>query len=88
MDLLSGNTEGLSGQFTQSLDGTADNWTLTLNPSASVLKQIFQRIVIKGGQTVNQVTLNETQGDRSEILFSNLRLDQPLPSDAQHALER
>lgn len=88
MDLLSGNTQGLSSQFTQSLVGTADNWALTLDPSSSVLKQIFQRIVIKGGQTVNQVTLNETQGDRSEILFSNLRLDQPLPSDAQHALER
>ncbi len=88
LDLLSGNTRSLSGQFNQSLEGSADSWTLTLTPSTAVLKQIFQRITIAGGQTINQVTLNETQGDRSEILFSNLRINQPLPADAQHALEQ
>jgi len=87
MDLLAGNTRALSGQFGLSLQGDAAHWTLTLDPTSSILKQIFQRIVITGGQTVNQVTLSETQGDRTEILFSNLRLDQPLPADAQHALE-
>ena len=87
MDLLAGNTRTLSGQFDLSLQGDAGDWTLTLDPTSSILKQIFQRIVIRGGQTVNQVTLSETQGDRTEILFSNLRLDQPLPADARHALE-
>ncbi|WP_081724296.1 LolA family protein [Advenella kashmirensis] len=87
MDLLAGNTRALSGQFDLSLQGDAGDWTLTLGPTSSILKQIFQRIVIRGGQTVNQVTLSETQGDRTEILFSNLRLDQPLPADARHALE-
>ena len=87
MDLLAGNTRALAGQFGLSLQGDAQQWTLTLDPTSSILKQIFQRIVIRGGQTVNQVTLSETQGDRSEILFSNLRLDQPLPADARHALE-
>ncbi len=88
MDLLSGNTRALSGQFEQSLQGTADQWTLTLTPSSSMLKQIFRQITIAGGQTVNQVTLNETQGDRSEILFSDLRINQPLPADAKDALEQ
>lgn len=87
MDLLVGNTRALAGQFGLSLQGDAQHWTLTLDPTSSILKQIFQRIVIRGGQTVKQVTLSETQGDRTEILFSNLRLDQPLPADAQHALE-
>lgn len=88
MDLLSGNTRALSGQFEQSLQGTADQWTLTLTPSSSMLKQIFRQITIAGGQTINQVTLNETQGDRSEILFSGLRINQPLPADAKDALEQ
>lgn len=87
MDLLAGNTRALSGQFGLSLQGDAQHWTLTLDPTSSILKQIFQRIVITGGQTINQVTLSETQGDKTDILFSNLRLDQPLPADAQHALE-
>lgn len=87
MDLLAGNTRALSGQFDLSLQGDAQHWTLTLDPTSSILKQIFQRIVITGGQTINQVTLSETQGDKTDILFSNLRLDQPLPADAQHALE-
>ncbi|WP_193087891.1 outer membrane lipoprotein carrier protein LolA [Advenella sp. FME57] len=88
MDLLSGNTRSLSGQFTQSLQGDAERWTLTLDPASAVLKQIFQRITIRGGRSVDQVTLAETQGDRTEILFSNLRINQPLPAAAQDALER
>ena len=88
MNLLSGNTRDLTSQFSQSLQGDAGRWTLTLDPISPVLKQIFQRITITGGQTVEQVTLNETQGDRTEILFSNLRTDQPLPGDARHALEQ
>lgn len=88
MDLLSGNTRSLSGQFTQSLQGDAKGWTLTLDPASAVLKQIFQRITIRGSRSVDQVTLAETQGDRTEILFSNLRINQPLPPTAQDALER
>ncbi len=88
MNLLSGNTRDLTSQFSQSLQGDAGRWTLTLDPTAPVLKQIFQRITITGGQTVTQVTLNETQGDKTEILFSNLRTDQPLPDDARHALDQ
>ncbi|MGO1766514.1 hypothetical protein CAP48_01290 [Advenella sp. S44] len=87
MDVLSGNTRALSGQFTQRLQGEPGNWTLTLEPSSAVLKQIFRHITIMGGQSINQVTLAETQGDRTEITFSNLRINQPLPADAQHALE-
>ncbi|AHG66094.1 putative outer-membrane lipoprotein carrier protein LolA [Advenella mimigardefordensis DPN7] len=87
MDLLSGNTRSLSGQFTQTLQGDAQDWTLTLDPTSSVLKQIFQRITIRGARSIEQVTLAETQGDRTEILFSNVRINQPLPADAQHALE-
>jgi len=88
MDLLSGNTRSLSGQFAQSLQGDPEHWVLTLDPTSAVLKQIFQRITIKGGRSVDQVTLAETQGDRTEILFSNLRINQPLPPAAQDALER
>jgi outer membrane lipoprotein-sorting protein len=88
MDLLSGNTRSLSGQFTQNLQGDAKGWTLTLDPASAVLKQIFQRITIRGSRSVDQVTLAETQGDRTEILFSNLRINQPLPPAAQDALER
>lgn len=88
MDLLSGNTRSLSGQFAQSLQGDAQGWTLTLDPALAVLKQIFQRITIKGARSIEQVTLAETQGDRTEILFSNLRINQPLPATDQDALER
>lgn len=88
MDLLSGNTRSLSGQFAQSLQGDAQGWTLTLDPASAVLKQIFQRITIKGARSIEQVTLAETQGDRTEILFSNLRINQPLPVTDQDALER
>ena len=88
MDVLSGNTRALAGQFTQRLQGDSENWTLTLDPSAPVIKQIFRHITIMGGQSINRVTLAETQGDKTEIEFSNLRINQPLPADAQHALER
>ncbi|MFI8480447.1 outer membrane lipoprotein carrier protein LolA [Pseudomonas sp. NPDC078700] len=63
--LLRGDSSGLKSDFDLQLQGTKDDWALTLTPRALLLKQIFSRIEIHGAQLVQRIELFETQGDRT-----------------------
>lgn len=69
--LLQGETSGLETDFQLQLQGVQDNWTLTLTPRALILKQIFSRIEIQGGELVQRIELFETQGDRTLLKLPN-----------------
>ena len=86
LDLLGGNTQGLEKQFNLSLSGTAQQWTLQLTPKTTITRQIFTRIDISGDSVVRKIELNEKQGDRTVMQFSQIQTSQPLGAFAQSAL--
>ncbi len=86
LGLLSGDISTLSAQFDLQLSGSSQQWRLTLTPSSLLMKQIFNHIIIKGDGLVREIELDEKQGDRTLILFSQVQTNQPLSAFAQSAL--
>jgi len=65
--VLQGDSSGLERDFELALQGDAKDWKLDLTPRSLVLKQIFERIEIHGGQFVDRIELKETQGDSTVL---------------------
>lgn len=65
--VLQGDSSGLERDFELDLKGQAQDWQLSLTPRSLVLKQIFTRIEIHGGQFVDRIQLLETQGDSTVL---------------------
>ncbi|MFK0313144.1 outer membrane lipoprotein carrier protein LolA [Pseudomonas sp. NPDC090233] len=65
--VLQGDSSGLQRDFELALSGTAQQWQLRLTPRSLLLKQIFTRIDINGGQFVERIELSETQGDSTVL---------------------
>ncbi len=87
LGLLSGDTQALAKQFDLTLQGSEKKWQLTLTPSSLLMKQIFTQIIIDGENNVKRIELQEKQGDRTLISFENQRVNQPISSFAQTALQ-
>lgn len=87
LGLLSGDVDGLKTQFKLNLSGTAKQWTLQLTPDSLLMKQIFTQIVIAGDESVRMITLDETQGDQTEIQFQHNQINQPLTDFVRQTLE-
>ncbi|ANI31763.1 membrane protein [Yersinia entomophaga] len=49
-------------------------WQLELKPTTSPLDKLFNTITLQGQQYLDQISLNDRQGDRTKITFSNQRL--------------
>ncbi len=86
LGLLTGDVAALSEQFDIVLNGTAQDWQLSLIPNGLLMKQIFRRIEIRGADTIEGIELNEVQGDRTLISFEQIRIDQGLSEFARQAL--
>ena len=52
----------------------------------AVMRQVFNKIVINGGQLVQKVELDEKQGDRTVMQFNQLQTNRPLSPAARQAL--
>ncbi|MGG2395532.1 outer membrane lipoprotein carrier protein LolA [Pseudomonas sp. SH1-B] len=80
--VLKGDSSGLREDFELSLSGNADAWQLELTPRSVLLKQVFSRILIDGGELVQRIELQETQGDSTVLRLENNRAAASL-SDAE-----
>lgn len=60
-------------------------WTLSLTPKAAPLNKIFKRIDLAGGEFLEQIELNDSQGDRTHIALSNTRIQPPQLSAEERA---
>lgn len=87
LGLLSGDVNGLKKQFKLALSGTAKQWQVTLTPDSLLMKQIFNQITIQGDEVVKMITLDETQGDKTDIIFKNNQINAPLTEFVRQALE-
>ncbi|MBH5328220.1 outer membrane lipoprotein carrier protein LolA [Eikenella sp. S3360] len=86
MAVLGGDTAELQRHFNLALSGNAQQWRLTLTPKTAVMRQVFNQIVISGGRLVQKVELDEKQGDRTVMQFTQLQTDRPLSPAARQAL--
>ncbi|OON40739.1 hypothetical protein BTJ39_06560 [Izhakiella australiensis] len=74
--------ENFQLDFTPAADGS---WQLALTPITSPLDKLFRRITLQGAQFLNRITLDDRQGDSTEITFSNQRITPPtLSAQEQH----
>ncbi|OOF83716.1 hypothetical protein BKG93_09350 [Rodentibacter ratti] len=88
LGLLSGDVDSLKKQFKLALNGTAKQWKVTLTPDSLLMKQIFSQITIQGDDVVRVISLDETQGDKTDIIFKNNQINRPLTDFVRQALEQ
>ena len=82
--VLQGDSSGLQRDFDLQLQGQSNAWSLTLTPRSLLLKQVFNQINITGGQLVQRIELQETQGDSTLLKMQNSVSNQPLSDAEQH----
>lgn len=51
-----------------------EHWQLELRPITSPLDQLFNTITLQGQEYVNRILLDDRQGDRTTLTFSNQQL--------------
>lgn len=82
--VLQGDSSGLQRDFDLKLQGEPTRWTLTLTPRSLLLKQVFNQINIEGGELVQRIELQETQGDSTLLKLQNSVSNRPLSDAEQH----
>ena len=82
--VLQGDSSGLQRDFELSLSGEPQQWKLTLTPRSVLLKQVFNQINIDGGELVQRIELQETQGDSTVLRMQDATSAQPLSEAEQH----
>ena len=64
----------LEANFTLTFrDRQHGEWTVLLQPKTSPLDKVFNAITLEGKDYLNQIVLDDRQGDRTEIVFSDQR---------------
>lgn len=77
--LLELNEEALAEQFSASVGGNIDQWTVDL-ASRDALARFIAKITLRGGPFVDEVVIVETSGDSSRLEFHSARSGDPLSS--------
>lgn len=77
--LLELNEINLSDNFSILASGDIDQWTVSL-VARDALAKFIAHITMRGGSFVDQVTIEETSGDSSQIQFHAARKGEPLSS--------
>lgn len=65
--------------------GDGDGWQLSLTPKAAPLNKIFNRIDLQGAAYLNRITLDDRQGDKTEITLSDTRTQPGQLTDEERA---
>ena len=78
--IFSGDMSALERLFNYSGEVTAKGWTLELTPKNTV-STLFKKITIVGSSTINRISFISKDGDLTEVIFSDVRLDPVLSKD-------
>jgi len=81
-----GDLDRLSQDFAIHFVGSPSNWTIGLVPQRGLLKKMFKKVVLAGGQTVGEVKLYEANGDSTHLKFDNTTRRPPSLSAAEKKL--
>jgi len=70
--VLTAEWETLANYFDVQIDGDQAGWQVVLTPKENALKEAVVQVNLAGDRLLNEVTLQEKNGDMTHILFSNL----------------
>ncbi|WP_152207138.1 outer membrane lipoprotein carrier protein LolA [Marinobacter changyiensis] len=75
--MFTGDRVALETYFELTESGSADRWTLQLSPVDDTVASVMASIELQGAETVEEMILQETNGDKTRILLEDVRLSQP-----------
>ncbi|WP_407331337.1 outer membrane lipoprotein carrier protein LolA [Enterovibrio sp. 27052020O] len=73
LSLFHADTRTLKTQFDLTLTGDENQWQLSLVPIAAPLTQVFNNIVLSGGEDIETLSLHELRGDKTTLTFSDIQ---------------
>ncbi|EXI65570.1 MAG: lipoprotein chaperone [Candidatus Accumulibacter adjunctus] len=76
--LLGARVDVLADLFAVVPEGTLDAWRLTLTPRPGPIAQAIREIRMNGGRHVEQIRIDEANGDSATLVFRNFREDRTL----------
>lgn len=77
--LFSGEIAQLENNFEVDFSGDTRSWKLLLKPKSTVISQLFEEILVSGGEHVDTIFLKEVSGDFTELtFFETISGDEPL----------
>ncbi len=84
--LLAGDLDQIGKLF--DVDGTIDekSWRVTLKAREPALARAISSVVLEGGEYVTSITISETGGDRTSIVFSKIQVGDGAISGDEAAL--
>jgi len=86
-DLLGGELARLERDFSIRIEHEdADGWKLVLTPKGEPLSRVFNAIELQGAVFVESVSLGESNGDVTQVSFSQLAQDPPLSDEEAQRL--
>lgn len=88
LSIFSGNTEELKKHFTVYYGKSNGKWQIGLIPSSAELKKVLSKILLSGSnQTVSDIKLWESNGDLTDIHFTDIQKAQKLSADDKKKFE-
>ena len=69
--LLNGDVAALDKQFTIGGSKTAGQWSLDLKPKQAAFAKLIRAIALKGDAHVREIAIDEANGDKTQIRFSD-----------------
>lgn len=73
LSLFQGNIDLVKSYFRVDFTGDEQNWQVKLIPLGAPLDKAINSIVVKGGQYVSFIEINQPKGDQMEIYFSDIK---------------
>lgn len=85
LELLGGDWQALDEHFDLSLEGSDEQWHVTLTPESSALKERLERIELRGGEFLERLELNAANDDELRIEFFEQQVIVPDSGDSVEA---
>lgn len=80
--LFNADKKTLEENFTLNFTSTDEQWSLLLYPKTSPLDKLFKQLSLKGGIFLEQIIIDDMQGDQTVINFNHHQTT-PLTADEQ-----
>ena len=74
LDLFSGNWDVLENYFEITGESNATGWTATLIPKDELFQTMFVSMQLQGNEYINNMLINEKNGDKTKIEFSQVKV--------------
>ena len=85
LDLFSGNWDVLEKYFDITGESNATGWNATLVPKDEFFKTLFISLQLQGNEHINNMLIDEKNGDKTEIEFSQVNVVPALKSTSMNS---